>query len=152
MPSTNAELKFKEWLDQKGYGYLYIDQSAQTFSEFFRGIIKRPDFLVVLNRIGIIAVDVKERNMPFDRHGAPCVTLDEEEEVNKYLAFERLMRVPVWFVFYIGGDYSIQRWVPLSKVFECERETSEKGPFRIIRLEDCIILQTNRDSISRIID
>ena len=50
MPVANeAELKFKEWLDSKGYPYLYIEQSPELFATFFRDVeVKRPDFLILV--------------------------------------------------------------------------------------------------------
>lgn len=155
MPTqNNSEEKFREWLDSKKYSYLYIDQNGDTFPEFFRGISKRPDFLVVINRIGIIAVDVKDKYPSFDQRGVKCFTLDENKEVEKYLAFERLTRLAVWFVFYSAHDgYNTLYWVPLSKVLECKIEKSNDGSFfRIIRPNDCTPLQSKRDTIARIMD
>jgi len=59
-----CEKKFQEWLDEKKYPYIFIDQSKDTFPTLFRNIeTKRPDFLLVLQQIGMIAVDVKERTI-----------------------------------------------------------------------------------------
>ena len=77
--SNNSEQRFKEWLENKGYAYLYIDQSLDCFSSLFKGVTKRPDFLVVINSIGIIAVDVKERII-YEKYES--FVIDEEEIQN----------------------------------------------------------------------
>jgi len=145
---TVAEKKFKEWLDKKGYPYLYIEQSKETFPEFFKGLSKRPDFLVIVKNFGIIAVDIKERK---DYN----FTLDEAEEVEKYIEFERLTRLPVWFVFCTRDNYETWYWIPLSQVLSCEqKENSSSGAkFRVIKPNECIIIQLNKnDGLSRLIE
>ena len=112
---TQVEQAFKEWLDSKNYPYLRIDDSIDTMPEFFRGVTKRPDFLLVVRHLGIIAIDVKEG----EPYPGKDFILDEKEEVIKYLQFERVMRLPVWFVF--GSQkyqYSTWYWIPLSKKVE----------------------------------
>ena len=151
MPMRPVELSFKRWLDSKNYPYLCIDNSIDTMPEFFRGITKRPDFLLVIKHLGIIAIDVKEG----EPYRGQDFVLDEKEEVIKYLQFERIMRLPVWFVFGSQNyQYSTWYWIPLSKVLECElRASSRTGDrFRAIPPSACIALQADRDGISRIID
>ena len=149
---NNAESRFKEWLDSKQYSYLFIDQTKETFAEFFRGVSKRPDFLIGINRVGLIAVDVKEK-IPHPEKGD--FILDEKDEVEKYLEFEKLTRLPVWFVFGSSQDsYDVWRWIPLSGVLECRLQESSKSgaPFRAITPSKCIAIQRGRDGISRIIE
>lgn len=146
---NDSEKKFKEWLDKRNYSYLYIDQGIQSFAEFFRNLTKRPDFLVVVNSVGMLAVDVKERDPQ------PDYIIDETEEIEKYLEFERRVRLSVWFVFGSSKDkYNAWHWIPLSKVLECPLKTSSKSRtnFRAIPPGDCIVIQHNRDNISRIIE
>lgn len=147
-----AEEHFKKWLDEKRYCYLFINQEPETFPEFFRGLSKRPDFLIVINGLGLIAVDVKER-LPHPNGGD--FILDEEDEIEKYLEFERITRLPVWFVFGNPQDrFDVWRWIPLSKVFQCRlQESSKTGEsFRAIPPSECIAIQRKRDGISRIIE
>lgn len=146
---NNNEAKFKDWLDKRNYSYLYIDQSTQTFAEFFRNLTKRPDFLVVVNNVGMLAVDTKERDPQ------PNYIIDETDEIEKYLEFERRVRLPVWFVFGSSKDnYNTWHWISLSKVLECPLKTSSKSgeAFRVIPPSECIVIQHNKDSISRIIE
>jgi hypothetical protein len=146
---TDAENKFKEWLDKRGYPYFYIEQSPETYPTFFRGLTKRPDFFVAIPYFGFIAVDVKEKEK--GEKYSRTFTLNEENEVKKYLVFERIIGIPVWFVFCQRGEYDIWYWIPLSKVLECELKNGKNGKFRVIKDSDCIILQ-KEDTISRLID
>ena len=59
--ANDSEQKFKEWLEYKKYSYIYFDQGQDTFSSLFVNNVKRPDFLVLIDSIGLIAVDVKSR-------------------------------------------------------------------------------------------
>ena len=142
---TESEKAFKKWLDDRNYPYMYIEQSKETFSAFFRGISKRPDFLLIVKNFGIIAVDVKERRKSF--------TVDEKDEIEKYVEFERITRIPVWFVFCREKDYENWYWIPLSKVLNIDKKRSKIGYFRPIRESDCIIIQKAKgDGISRLIE
>ena len=41
--------KFQEWLNEKRYPYIFIDQSRETFSILFGNVeLKRPDFFLGL--------------------------------------------------------------------------------------------------------
>ena len=150
---NTAEEQFKKWLDDKDYSYFLVDQTPETFARFFKGVTKRPDFIVVINRVGLIAVDVKDKTP----HEKGDYILDESHEIDKYLYFERLTRIPVWFAFSSDRDqYNNWMWIPLSKVMECplRTTTAEYGnrPFRAIPPSDCIVIQAKRDGIARIIE
>jgi len=155
MPMQNkAEQKFKEWLDGRNYAYLYVDQSSDTFSSFFRGIAKRPDFIVIIRHVGLIAVDVKGKSLFSPRGDRAFFTLDKRNDVSKHDEFERTTRIPVWFVFMNEeDDYDKQHWIPLSKVLTCELMRDRSGEeFFLIPQSECIVIQSSRDSISRIIE
>lgn len=135
--SNNSELRFKEWLENKGYAYLYIDQSIDCFSSLFKGITKRPDFLVVINSIGIIAVDVKERKIS-DKYESFVI---DEEEIQKLLSFERVFRIPLWLAFSVEAvQFRTWYWVSLSEVVEkvsLNTRTKDDKPFRPIPMKMC---------------
>ena len=148
-----TEEKFMEWLNSESIPYLFIEQSPGTLTEYFKGnSIKRPDFLVILKNIGTIAVDVK-RKAP-----QPNYTLGEDGEINKYLNFERITRIPVWLVFghpSPDGQYKSWYWISLSKVLEYEKCPPAKqgmGDYRLIPSDDTLQIQAGRDTISRIVD
>ncbi len=152
---NKSEKEFMKWLNMKGYPYLYIEQSTGTFSSFFKNLSKRPDFLVVVKNFGILAVDVKERSMS-SGSGWANFTLDEENDVKKYIEFERVTRLPVWFVFCKPEEhYKTWYWISLSMVLECplKENSSTKEKFRAINVSDCIIIQVNKgDGLSRLME
>lgn len=121
-----CEIKFKEWLDEKNYGYLHISQDVATFSNFFRDLMKRPDFLIVLPSISIIAVDVKYytkyRDFIFD-----------EKEVKNFSTFERYLRLPVWYAIAASKRFATWYWISNSEVLERGiRKSSKTGYFYAI--------------------
>ena len=135
-----AEKKFKEWLDKKGYPYLYIEQSKDTFATFFRGTSEGPDFLISIPSTSIISVDVKERKL--DKKYESFII--DEKEVEKLSSFERITRLPVWFTFSMKEiAYKTWYWISLGEVIEriminISRKSHE--PFRAIPLKDCITI------------
>jgi hypothetical protein len=148
-----AEKKFMEWLNSESIPYLFIEQSPETLTKYFKGNgIKRPDFLVILKNIGTIAVDVKRKNPQ------PNYILGEEDEINKYLNFERITRIPVWLVFGYpsqNGQYKSWHWISLSKILEYEKYPPAKegmGDYRKILPDDTLQIMVGRDNISRIVD
>ena len=62
---SEAEIKFREWLDRDNIPYLYLQQDTQTlsiaFKKYFSG--KRPDFLILIPNLGFIFVDVKYKKL-----------------------------------------------------------------------------------------
>jgi hypothetical protein len=94
-----GEAQLNAWLKSIGISYVYLDQSQDTFSDLFKGNVKRPDFLVLLESIGLIAVDAKNYTLT----AAGEYTLPLETELKRVLAFERLFRIPVWYA-YMGKD------------------------------------------------
>ena len=112
-----AETRFKEWLEYKQYPYIYIAQDPQAFSTFFKNFnVKRPDFLILVPGLSIIAVDVKDRNL-YSQHES--FIIDEERDLNKLLAFERIFRIPVWLA--ISNQevaYRTWYWISITEVFE----------------------------------
>lgn len=55
-----AELRFQEWLDKNKIAYVSINQGYDSFAQIFKGCISRPDYLVAVNYVGLIAFEVKE--------------------------------------------------------------------------------------------
>ena len=135
MPITNlAEAKFKEWLEEKGYPFLYIEQSKDFFATFFKNTgVKRPDFLILVKGLGLIAVDVKNRELQQEYE---TFVIDEEKDIKKLIAFDRIFRIPVWLA--ISNEANAFRtwyWITLSEVVEhvqILRRPSDNNQFRAI--------------------
>lgn len=139
-----GELALNEWLNKNGLSYLYIDQSINSFSSLFSNNLKRPDFLVLLESIGMIAVDVKNYQM-----SRGVYTLSMEAEFQKALTFERVFRLPLWYAY--RGDIEGQEvwyWISALKAIEVgELRTNSKtgDKFIAMRIEHFEIISTNQD-------
>jgi hypothetical protein len=86
-----AEDRFRAWLDRCRLPHIYVEQSPMTFPEHLKGEIKRPDFLVGIPTIGMMAVDVKAKSIFRD-----AILIDAHEH-RTLAAFETLFNVAVWF-------------------------------------------------------
>jgi len=138
---NECENKFQEWLDHKKLPYLFIEQSPESFATFFRNITKRPDYLIVLPSIVLIAVDTKERKL---HESYENYILDEKEEIIKLTSFQRIFRIPVWFA--ISNKESAYRtwyWISLTEILEKvpTKKSKKSGErFRAINIKDCITI------------
>ena len=95
-----------QWFQTNDIGFISVNQSPHTFAKAFAYSVKRPDFLVILPSIGIIAVDAKNHNL---RHGGFTIGV---EELNKALRYEMVTRMPFWFAFlHQQGDQQIWYWL-----------------------------------------
>lgn len=93
-----AEARFRAWLDRCHLPHIYIEQSPFTFPEHLHGEIKRPDFLVGVPTIGMLAVDVKAKSIWRD-----CLLIDAKEH-QTLLNFEIYFNTSVWFACFPPGD------------------------------------------------
>ena len=137
---NERETKFREWLDNKGYPYLFIEQSPDSFATLFKNITKRPDYLIVLPSIAMIVVDAKERRLHEDYE---TYVLDEKDEIKKLTSFQRIFRIPVWFAFSNQGCvYHTWYWISLTEVLEkvYMRESEKYGKFRAIDIKNYITI------------
>lgn len=90
-----AELALNKWLNDNGLSFLYINQDRETFATLFQKGVKRPDFLILLESVGLIGVDVKHYGRNKNKY-----TLKLEHELKRVLAFERIFRISVWYAYY----------------------------------------------------
>jgi len=119
----HGEDRFAAWLDRNGFGYVYISQTQETFATLFHGDVKRPDFLVLLDSIGILAVDVKNY-----KASGGVLTLTWDTEISRVLTFERIFRLPVWYA-YLQEEEAGETWYWISalKAVEAgERRVNER--------------------------
>lgn len=89
---AKAERRFADWLDASVLPHLYVEQSPMTVPEPLRGEIKRPDYLVGIPGVGMVAFDVKSKTI-YEREGI----IFDLAEVQKLRAFSRLFHVTVYF-------------------------------------------------------
>ncbi len=88
-----GEEQLLQWFQENKIGFVPVSQSPHTFANVFAQSVKRPDFLVLLPSIGIIAVDAK--NHQINRGGFTI----GEDELHKAIRFEMITRMPFWFAF-----------------------------------------------------
>lgn len=145
-----TEEDFVKWFDHRQVGYIYFNQSPETFSPLFSGNLHRPDFLVAVPGIGSILVDVKERELK-TKYGT--VVLDEAD-TQAYQQLQQRFKLPVWFAFTIqGAGHASWHWISLDEVFENTdiMSSSTSGqPFRGIPLTHCKTLGWD-DGLSKLI-
>ncbi|MFX1502135.1 MAG: hypothetical protein ACFFDH_14320 [Promethearchaeota archaeon] len=138
-----SEQLFQQWLESRKYGYVFIEQSIDTFATFFRGITKRPDYFIVLPSIGVIAVDVKERKYYKDYQNFTI----NETEVRKLTSFERTFKIPVWIA--ISNEnigFTTWYWISLDKIVEnspIRINSFSKEEFRTIPIKNCTTIGWN---------
>jgi hypothetical protein len=140
----DGERALNEWLKEQGLSYLYVNQAENVQSTLFKGAVKRPDFLVLFESIGLIAVDVKNYEPFHQQYG-----LEYEKEVKRVLAFERLFRIPVWYA-YLGKDESGPCWYWISalravEVGELKTRGKDNTQFLAIKIGDFCKVRTNAD-------
>ncbi|MDA8231638.1 MAG: hypothetical protein M0006_09895 [Magnetospirillum sp.] len=140
-----GERRLNEWMQAAGLSYLYINQAKEVFARIFSGTVKRPDFLMLLESIGLIAVDAKN----YALHRGEF-TLPLETELRRVLTFERLFRIPVWYAYLQEkeGGATVWYWISALKAIEVGqvRKNSKTGEdFVAIKLEHFERIEKNED-------
>ena len=92
-----AEAAFKAWLVDSRLAFMVVDQTPLTMPRHLSGSVKRPDYLVGILSIGLVAVDVKART-PVEGH----LLIDADEHA-AFGLFERYFGTPVWYACYTEG-------------------------------------------------
>ena len=114
---TEAEMRFKDWLDNHEIPYLYIQQDTNTFSTAFKNSFrgKRPDFMVLIPNLGFIFVDVKNRKMNEKYKTYPL----DADETKKYSSLQRKFNLHIWYAISNEAyDFKTWFWIPVSQVLE----------------------------------
>lgn len=141
-----GEQAFAKWLDKEGLGYVYIKQTLDAFASSFEGKVKRPDFLVLLESIGMLAVDVKNHELTVNENTKKKeYTLTKDKEL-KGVQFERIFRIPVWYAYY-NETKDHWHWISALKAFEVgkERINEDGTPFFAIELDQFVRIDENDD-------
>jgi hypothetical protein len=130
------------WLKQEGFSYLAVCQKPETFAPLFRNDLKRPDYLVLLESVGMMAVDVKSNALSQDEFSLPY-----ETEVRRTITFERIFRLPVWYA-YQGEKKNTWYWISALKAVEVGKQRTNKTTqelFLAINLKHFECVCTNAD-------
>lgn len=118
-----GESALNKWLQENKLSYVAVCQAKDTFSPLFTGEVKRPDFLLLMESLGLIAVDAK--NYTFS---GGVYTLELDAELKRSVAFERLFRIPLWYAYRDETDGKVSwYWISALKAVEVgEVRSSEK--------------------------
>lgn len=142
--ALEGERAFKHWLDACSRRFVYVDQAPETFAALFRGEVKRPDFLVLIDSIGLIAVDVKNQALTADGY----MTLGKDEEIKRTLAFERLFRIPLWYAYFVKeAGRPRWLWISASRVLESALDGQTRDAKKYLKLhpKHFEVLETSND-------
>ncbi|MER9458177.1 hypothetical protein [Mesorhizobium sp. M0478] len=102
-----AETAFRAWLNWSAVAYMYVEQSPFTVPAALKGRIKRPDYLVGLPHVGLLAFDVKAKSV-YDG-----MLIFERDEVEKLALFARMFHVTLYFVC-VGIEDTAHIWIALA--------------------------------------
>ncbi|MBF0356593.1 MAG: hypothetical protein HQL43_15280 [Alphaproteobacteria bacterium] len=136
---VRAEKAFLNWLNLKGYPYIYLDQSVERFPAKLSGLFKRPDFIVFLFRLGAFFVDVKGYKIYQDQQGGRYFSLSSQETTS-YGHFETLTSMPVWLACVPDEEgYQAAYLFPISLVLSCDEQKFKGIDFFKIPLDSQLV-------------
>ena len=141
----DGEMNLRVWLNAQGLAHVSICQNPESFATLFSSHVKRPDFLLLLESIGLIAIDVKNQTLSKRPVG---YTLTLDAEVRRAVAFERLFKIPLWYAYPCEeNDQTVWYWISALKALEVgdRRVNANKVEFLSIALEHYERLVTNAD-------
>ncbi len=115
-----GEEALANWFSRHSLSYLSICQNPETFARLFTGTLKRPDFFLLFDSLGLIAVDAKNVRLHKDKYFA----LPLEDELRRAVAFERIFRMPLWYAFYSTDCWY---WISALKAVEVGKQLQNKS-------------------------
>jgi len=135
------------WFSNNGLAYVAVSQNKETFAKMFRDDVKRPDFLLLFDSLGMIAVDAKNIT-PYKPKEIVYYSLPLEEELKRAISFERIFRIPVWYALMdnTGGE-RCWYWISSLKAVEVGYvETNDKNvQFLKIKRDEFVKITTGSD-------
>ncbi|MEO7578248.1 MAG: hypothetical protein ABIT83_11625 [Massilia sp.] len=130
-----GEQKLNDWFKAQQLSYVAICQDLASFAPLFRDSVKRPDFLMLIDGIGLIAIDAKNKTLSAHNE----FTLTVSTELARAIAFERLFRMPLWYAFRnCEREDSPWYWINSLKVIEVgvKRLNGQEVEFLAIKLDE----------------
>lgn len=139
-----GEAALAKWFNANGLAHVSICQQPETFATLFAGTVKRPDFLLLFDSLGLIAVDAKNLSV-YKPQQVEYYSLPLDEEVRRAIAFERIFRMPIWYA--VMGDDDEWYWISGLKAVEVgyPNQSSEGKSFINIRRSDFVVVRTGDD-------
>jgi Holliday junction resolvase len=117
-----AERAFQAWLDSSVLPHMYVEQSRLTVPAPLRGQIKRPDYLVGIPGVGLVAFDVKAKTVYQGK------ILFDVAEVQKLRTFARLFHLTVYFACLDAEGSQDGFWVRLDQLDKVAVTRRRFGP------------------------
>ena len=146
-----AELEFMKWLNHHRIPFLFFKQDLDTYSKGFKDqFLKRPDFMIFIEDLGFICVDVKYKK-PFRKYDEVPIDF---KEMMRYVSLSRF-NLHVWYVF-SNEEYKYKTWfwIPVSKALQYTMEKtfkSKKSGERYVSVPLSEFYQiAEKDSISKL--
>lgn len=136
-----GEARLNSWFQENCINYMSVKQTPETFAHLLSGHAKRPDFIIILESLGMIAVDAKNCRLSNGYY-----TLNKDE-VKRALTFEMITRMPFWFLFlYESGGFASWYWISALHALEAgESRKSSNGEFLVISLSEFVRIRTHED-------
>lgn len=104
----DGENFFQKWLQDFDTPFLRVDNDTETYAQLFKGKLKRPDFLLLITGMGLLAVDVKNLT-PAKKTGGGFF-LDFEEELNYSVEFEHAFKIFLWYAIRDESSKDTNQW------------------------------------------
>ncbi len=136
-----GESALNNWFKEQNLLYIALNQSQDTFSKALKKSAKRPDFLLLIEGIGMIAVDAKNHKLSNNAY-----TINVDKELTKGLSFERLFRLPIWYAYYESPNSWY--WINAIKALEVGSKRineSTKDSFLVVPRDEFEHIQTAAD-------
>ncbi len=115
-----GEEALANWFSQNNLSYLSICQNPDTFAKLFTGTVKRPDFFLLFDSLGLIAVDAKNIK-PYKN---TYFSLPLEDELQRAITFERIFRMPLWYAIYATDHWY---WISALKAIQVGKKMQNRS-------------------------
>ncbi|MEP9356888.1 hypothetical protein ABLE93_25490 [Xanthobacter sp. KR7-65] len=123
-----AESAFRAWLDASVLPHIYVEQSPISVPVPLRGHIKRPDYIVGIPHVGMVAFDVKAKTL------YPEGLVFDLDEIRRLRAFARMFRVTIYFACLDPEGGHQAYWVRLDQLDGIPLQHMAKKPVLILPL------------------
>lgn len=106
-----GEELFQNWLQSFNTPFLRVDNDIESYTLLFQGKLKRPDFLLLITGMGLLAVDVK--NYARSRNSGGFF-LNFENELNYSVEFEHAFKLFLWYAIRDKDSEDVDQWYFIS--------------------------------------
>jgi Holliday junction resolvase len=105
-----AEELFKAWLNHSRLPFLYTTQDLESVPAHFRGVLKRPDFVVAVPYVATICFEVKAKSL-YEGH-----FIFDQSEIEGLILFDAIFRLTTFIACIDPDDPSRSWWFRAAKL------------------------------------